>query len=146
MQELKNRITGRYTEITEQDMIELETKYDFKFPECLKGFYLKYNAGKLEKNLYAIGDDEFIFHSFYSIKHGYATLNEKMSSNYNDDWWPKRFIPFGYDGGGNSFCFHKDTGEIYYLYDDDSDDDDNIPIVYLAPDFLSFMNNMAAKK
>ncbi len=40
MQELKNRITGRYTEITEQDIIELETKYDFKFPECLKSFIL----------------------------------------------------------------------------------------------------------
>jgi len=64
MKELKNRITGRYTEITEQDIIELETKYGFKLPKCLRCFYLKYNAGKLEKNLYAAGDNEFIYKAF----------------------------------------------------------------------------------
>lgn len=105
--------------------------------------YLKYNAGKLEKNLYATGDNDFIFQGFYSIKHGYATLNEKLRLNYNDDWWSKKFIPFGYDGGGNLFCFSKDMGEIYYIYEDDSDDDENIPVVYLASNFLDFINNMA---
>lgn len=46
----------------------------------------------------------------------------------------------------NSFCFRKDIGEIYYLYEDASDDDESILIVYLASDFLDFMNNMAAEK
>ena len=145
MKGLKNKIVGRYTEITEKDFIELEKKYDFRFPECLRCFYLKYNAGKLEKDLFVVGNIEFIFQGFYSIKLGYETINEKLRLNYDDDWWPKRFIPFGYDGGGNSFCFSKDTEEIYYMYEDDSDDDGNVPIVYLASDFLEFLNNMVER-
>ena len=37
-------------------------------------------------------------------------------------------------------------GEIYYLYEDASDDDESIAIVYLASDFLDFINNMTEKK
>lgn len=37
-------------------------------------------------------------------------------------------------------------GEIYYLYEDTSDDNESIPIVYLALDCLDFMNNTATKK
>lgn len=66
-----------------------------------------------------------------------------MSSNYIDDWWPKELIPFGYDGGGNSFCFHINSGQIYYIYEDTEDDDGIAPIEYVAPDFLSFIDNMA---
>ena len=51
-------------------------------------------------------------------------------------------MPFGYDGGGNSFCFDINDGHIYYLYEDDSDDDGNVPREYLAPDFHTFINNM----
>ena len=72
----------------------------------------------------------------------YATLDEKLRLNYDDDWWHKRFMPFGYDGGGNAFGFSKDIEEICYMYEDDSDDDGNVPIVYLASDFLEFLNNM----
>ena len=52
-------------------------------------------------------------------------------------------IPFGYDGGGNSFCFHINSGQIYYIYEDTEDDDGIAPIEYVAPDFLSFIDNMA---
>lgn len=44
--------------------------------------------------------------------------------------------------GGNSFCFHKTSGKIYYVYEDTYDDDDNVPIECVAPDFLSFINDM----
>lgn len=58
-----------------------------------------------------------MFKKFYSIKCGYATLNEKMRLNYNDDWWPKRFIPSGYDGRGNS-CVCKTTWADRHLQDE----------------------------
>ena len=66
--------------------------------------------------------------------------------SYIDEWWPKELIPFGYDGGGNSFCFHKTSGKIYYVYEDTYDDDGNVPIECLASDFLSFINNMVAEE
>lgn len=118
MTQIRNKIIGQNACIREQDLRDLEREYNFKFPEDIKQFYLKYNGGRLEKHSYAAQNDMFIFQSFYSIKTGHSTLNEKLRLNYVDDWWPKELIPFGYD------------------------DDGNVPIEYVAPDFLTFINNM----
>lgn len=142
MIQIRNNITRQNAEIDEQDLRNLELTYSFRFPEDVKQFYLKYNGGQLEKCFYVLPDDTFVFQSFYSVKTGRSTLNEKMRLNYTDDWWPKELIPFGYDGGGNSFCFHAGNGQIYYVYEDDFDDDGKVLIKYLARDFISFINNM----
>lgn len=85
---------------------------------------------------------EFEFQDFYSIKIGYSTLNKKLELNYNDDWWPKWLIPFGYDGGGNSFCFSKENGKIYYVFEDDEDESGNVPVQLLNNNFIEFINYM----
>lgn len=140
---INNKVTGKEkTSIEESDLLDLENKYNFKFPKDIKQFYLQHNGGRLERYCYIAEDGPYYFSYFFSIKYGLSSLDTKLKLNYFDDWWPKEFIPFGYDGGGNTFCFHVETGKIYYLYEDDYDDDGNVPIVYLAPDFLSFINNM----
>lgn len=142
MIQIKNQITGQEASIEESDLRELEDQYGFSFPDVIRQFYLQYNGGRLERRHYVVQDDTCVLHHLYSIKYGVATLNMKMELNYVDEWWPKELIPFGYDGGGNSFCFHKTSGKIYYVYEDTYDDDDNVPIECVAPDFLSFINDM----
>ncbi len=148
--QIKNRIFSSEKSIEERDLQDLENKYGFKFPKDIKQFYLQCNGGKLEKNCYISEEDtmkdSFIFQKFYSIKYGSATLNMKMELNYVDDWWPKEYIPFGVDGGGNPYCFHKESGKIYYIYDDDSNDDDSVPVECIAPDFITFITNMVKVK
>lgn len=142
MIQIKNQITGQEASIEESDLRELEDQYGFRFPDVIRQFYLQYNGGRLERRHYVVQDDTCVLYHLYSIKYGVATLNMKMELNYVDEWWPKELIPFGYDGGGNSFCFHKTSGKIYYVYEDTYDDDDNVPIECVAPDFLSFINDM----
>ena len=147
MIQIKNQITEQDASIEESDLRELEDKYDFKFLDVIRQFYLQYNGGRLERHYYVTQDNTYILSYFFSIKYGLATLNDKMELNYADEWWSKELIPFGYDGGGNSFCFHKTSGKIYYVYEDTYDDDDgNVPIECLASDFLSFINNMVAEE
>ena len=144
--QIKNTVTKSDKAIEERNLRDLEDKYGFKFPQDIKRFYLQYNGGILKKHYYISEEetvlDGFIFQKFYSIKYGLATLDMKMELNYADDWWPKEYIPFGFDGGGNSYCFHKESGKIYYIYEDDSSDDDSVPVEYIAPDFITFINNM----
>lgn len=142
MIQINNQITGQEASIEESDLRELEDQYGFRFPDVIRQFYLQYNGGRLERRHYVVQDDTCVLNHLYSIKYGVATLNMKMELNYVDEWWPKELIPFGYDGGGNSFCFHKTSGKIYYVYEDTYDDDDNVPIECVAPDFLSFINDM----
>ena len=146
MIQINNQITGQKASIGESDLRELEEQYGFQFPDEIRQFYLQYNGGQLERRHYVVQDDTFVLYNLYSIKYGVATLNMKMELNYVDEWWPKELIPFGYDGGGNSFCFHKTSGKIYYVYEDTYDDDDNVPIECVAPEFLSFINNMVAEE
>lgn len=142
MQEFINNITAQYNEISKEDIEIIEKTYNFKFPDEIKNFYLAYNAGKLQKTLWILNEMEFEFQDFYSIKIGYSTLNKKLELNYNDDWWPKWLIPFGYDGGGNSFCFSKENGKIYYVFEDDEDESGNVPVQLLNNNFIEFINYM----
>lgn len=142
MQEFTNNITAQYNEISKEDIEIIEKTYNFKFPNEIKNFYLAYNAGKLQKTLWILNEMEFEFQDFYSIKIGYSTLNKKLELNYNDDWWPKWLIPFGYDGGGNSFCFSKENGKIYYVFEDDEDESGNVPVQLLNNNFIEFINYM----
>ena len=43
MIQIKNQITGQDANIKESDLRELEDKYDFKFPDVIKQFYLHLN-------------------------------------------------------------------------------------------------------
>lgn len=142
MIQFNNNIVAQFNTITEDDIDFLENLYDFKFPKEIRMFYLTYNAGKLEKDEFILEEESFHLHGFYSIKEGYATLDEKMRLNYTDDWWPKKLIPFGYDSGGEDYCFDKESGEIYFLNSEEEDEDGNVLAQYLCPNFVEFINHM----
>ena len=143
----KNIISPNYTGITSEDLTAIEKEYNFTFPEDLKEFYLKYNAGKLEKKIIRLsGDDYLKFHCFYSIKMGYTTLEETLKIIYFDDWWVKWLIPFGYDEGGNDFCFSIrdfEYGSIYY-FDSECIDEDHPEnyLIRIGGNFTDFINSM----
>ena len=75
---------------------------------------------------------------------------EKALKNvYAEDWWINEFIPFGYDEGGETFCFSTrtyDYGCIYYFMSD-CIDDDNLENAYLkvGDNFFQFINNMGER-
>ena len=72
---------------------------------------------------------------------------EKALKNVNDEnWWIKGFIPFGYDEGGETFCFSTRThgyGCIYY-FSSDCINEENIEDAYLkvSETFSQFINNI----
>ena len=45
MLQIKNKVIRQCEGIKEQDLQDLEQEYNFKFPEDIKQFYLKYNGG-----------------------------------------------------------------------------------------------------
>ena len=83
------------------------------------------------------------FHGFYPVNNKF----EKALKNVNDEsWWIKGFIPFGYDEGGETFCFstrNNDYGCIYYFMSDFIDEE-NPEDAYLkvSEKFSEFINNM----
>ena len=50
------------------DLLEIETKYNFKFPKEIREHYLEYNGGTLEKEIFKDSDGgKYIFNWFIPI-------------------------------------------------------------------------------
>ena len=154
IQMFTNKIVPNNTGITLEDLTAIEKEYDFKFPEDIKEFYLKYNAGKLEKRVVRLQVDDWIgyttFGEFYSVKTGDFTLEQKLEMQYEDDWrirW-KWLVPFGSDEGGEDFCFSIrdcDYGYIYYFESDNLDEDNpENSVIKVGDNFTDFINNMVS--
>ncbi len=128
------------------DLAELEKEYKFRFPNDFKSFYLQYNGGKPKRREVCLQDGNWKsstrFHSFYTIK---SELANKLKDIY-EDWWIKGLIPFGYDEGGEDFCFStrdSDYGCIYYFMSDCLDDEaPENALIKVSESFTQFINDM----
>lgn len=59
---INNKVTGKEkTSIEESDLLDLENKYNFKFPKDIKQFYLQHNGGGLERYCYIAEDGPYYF-------------------------------------------------------------------------------------
>lgn len=129
------------------DLIEIEQEYGFIFPNEFKNFYIQYNGGKPRKKEVCLQDGDWKsstrFHGFYPMK---VKFEKALKDVYAESWWIKDFIPFGYDEGGETFCFSTrayDYGCIYYFLSD-CIDEKNPEDAYLkvSENFSEFINNM----
>lgn len=129
------------------DLIKLEAEYDFVFPDEVKSFYLTYNGGKPQKRKVSLKDGDWEsstkFHGFYAVT---DRLEKKIKDVYNEDWWVKGLIPFGYDEGGEDFCFSArayDYGCIYYFISDYTDEDNpENALLKVSEGFSQFIEDM----
>ena len=56
-------------------------------------------------------------------------FEKSLKDVYDENWWIKGFVPFGYDEGGETFCFSTracDYGCIYYFMSDCIDDENDV--------------------
>jgi len=142
-----NEIISDCEKASLDDLIELEQEYGFVFPDDLKFFYTQYNGGKPSKREVCLQDGDWKsstrFHGFYSVK---DRLEKALTNVYDEEWWIKGIIPFGYDEGGETFCFSTrtcDYGCIYYFMSD-CIDEENPEDAYLkvSDSIQQFINDM----
>lgn len=132
---------------TDEDILKIESKFNFKFPDEFKLFYLKYGSGKIKKNNVHLQSENWStitrFHGFYNINNG---IEKELENIYYEDWWYKYMIPFGYDEGGEDFCFSVDPSEygtIYYFMSDSiNESNSKEAYIKIADNLIEFINNM----
>lgn len=143
-----NKIISNCEKALLDDLLKIEKKYDFIFPDDFKYFYTNYNGGKTSKREVCLQDGDWKsstrFHGFYSMN---IEFENALNDVYAENWWIKGFIPFGYDEGGETFCFSTracDYGYIYYFMSD-CIYDENPESAYLKVNesLAQFINNMS---
>ncbi|ELY4483305.1 SMI1/KNR4 family protein [Cronobacter turicensis] len=99
--------------LTQEDFVEVEKKFNWKFPKTFKEFYLNNNGGELADE-YA--DNDFLLSGFIPFKHGSAPIERTYKDLVDDFPELKDFVPFADDQGGNCFLISmrkKDYGKVY---------------------------------
>lgn len=142
-----NKILNTKGNITEKDLVEIENKYNFKFPQDFFSHYLKYNGGTLQKDIYKDEDgDEFVFNWFIPIKSESRNLETVLDLLWVDGTIPRWLIPFADDPGGDLYCFsidEDDKGAIYYWsHEYDYGEDPEEHVYFLAGSLKEFIDAM----
>lgn len=120
------------------DLVAFENYFQTKFPLSFKKFYLQNNGGFTMKKNFLLGSDWHDIHCFLSIRYSnnyIKTIIEIYEENMRLKNFPKRFVPFAIDQGGNFYTIDispGNYGKIYMWFHDISYDE---PLVFVIDNF-----------
>lgn len=117
-------INNCYQPLNEDCIATFENKYGISFPDEFKQFYLKYNGGIPERNVFTFVDTEGNL-SDSLIQYFLAFHDEDRYDSFETIYWlytlqdrtPKNIVPFARDPFGNYICISvdgDDRGQIFF--------------------------------
>lgn len=145
-----NKLINLEHNLMDKDLIEIEIKYNFKFPKEFRKHYLLYNGGELEKYIFIDEDtEEFIVQQFIPIKYnekGTRVLESILDNLRLGRIIPEWLIPFADEPGGDLYCFslrELDNGVIYYWsHEYNYGENPEEYVFYISDSLKSFVNSM----
>lgn len=135
--------------LSEEDIIQIETKYHFVMPLKIKKHYLKYNGGYPERCVFKVHNDDiqYVVDWFYSIGCEEGNTIESILPLLRDDGvFPQWLIPLADEEGGNLFAYSIRKGEegaiYYYSHEFDYGENPEDHIILLAPNIDVFLDSL----
>lgn len=125
---MSNRFVDKGKKLREGDLEEVESKLGFSLPADLREHYSKNNGGDPARKSFRTKDGyECSVGSFLTMKYPSYEGEILLEDNYLEVCKKKKIInpkliPFAEDEGGDPYCIHRDTQEIYYFAMEHSDD------------------------
>ena len=131
--------------LTEEDFKTWEAEYQISFPQdymqyclapgkALKGKQVHLQVGSWESSA--------IVHGVYLSK---KDLNDAIEMQ-KESWWPKGYLPFAYDEGGEYFCISTNTedfGVVYYFASDSIEDEPEDALIRVSACFADFLDQIS---
>lgn len=102
--------------ITEEDIKEVEERFDIKFPIALREFYLEHNGDFIKTSCFSIGGETFTLDDMYYIKiKGEAPVELVLQWQREDGYISSDLIPFACDCGGESYYWSTEDEKVYFI-------------------------------
>jgi hypothetical protein len=97
-----------------EDLILLENKIDYTFPEDYRNFLIIHNGGQPERQILNVPDceNDVIINIFFGIGKPHADIQFWL--NELEDDLKGAFIPIGFDPGANALLMERSDGNFYY--------------------------------
>lgn len=92
-------------------LINIENEYKIQFPSIYSNFITQHNGARLNVDSFDfydedIEDENSASIAFIQVQKISKFIKGLLAESINDpDYFPKKLIPFGDDGGGNYMCF-----------------------------------------
>lgn len=135
-------------QISTDVLTEIENRFGIKLPPVYVNFITKHNGARLDVDSFDFYDVDIEGNNSASIAFIQAQkicrFIDGLSSESMDDpdYFPKKLIPFGDDGGGNYMCFdyriNNNTPSIIYWNHDVYENSKRIS--FIANNFEEFIN------
>ena len=144
-----NHIVDLESPVNNADLIAIERRFGFSFPDTVRMHYLAFNGGRPVKNLFQKDGEYFQIQEFLPIKHGRAGC--RFEDAYQDlvidtPEFPKYLMPIAVDPGGDYYCVSMRPRDVecIYCHVHEYFDDPDRAVIYLARSINEFLNGMSA--
>lgn len=128
--------------LTEQEISELEKKYNKKLPQDLKELYLWKNGQK--QDCYESFVNNSMFEPLESVLSANQELTEMIGYDFEiENWWNENWLPIFSNGAGSYICYDLKgifTGQKGQLVEYWKGDNDRQVIDMRLVDFLNNLN------
>lgn len=105
--------------VTDEEINNIEKRFNMKFPIGLREFYKRDNGSKIEPYYFDNAKNAEL-HTMYPLKYGFCCEKVKEIS---EDWLKKELFPLGSDRGGNDIYWSIIDFKCYFI---DTEFGDNI--------------------
>src|SRR5690625_172087 len=160
MNHLKWKYT--YNQISEQNVITIVSRVNFKVPESYIKCAAQNNGGHVEPKLFRVDGKDKVFGSLLSYDESDMEYILKVYEDYKDTL-PKKILPFAFDPTGNLICFdykNLDTDPIVVFWEHEGAAEKSVlinnggmteeaaerkareNIYYVADSFTDFLNQL----
>lgn len=105
--------------VKNDELLEIEKKYNVTFPPILREYYLKFNGAKIKLCQFEIEGFEYEISELVPLKYGYCCWEKVKENDLQDGLIAENLFPIANNRGGDYYYWDKNTEEIYLIYCDD---------------------------
>lgn len=103
---------AKLSPVSERDLSPLEARLGCPLPTALRAYHVEFGALSLAEKLCSVTDGHTPIQPLLDAYPGITDIAE----NEADLALAKELVAFGdYLGNGNMFCFHRQSGDVYYF-------------------------------
>lgn len=118
MYKFMKETSKKFEKVSEDEIKRVENKYNIRFPEVIRNYYLEYNIEYIRTVYFHAGingNKEFGVHGINEFKN----VEKYKDIEIKEGWTHDGFYPFAYDEGGNTYYWSSIDGKVFLLYNDD---------------------------
>lgn len=125
--------------ITENNIREVEERFEIRFPEVLRQFYLEHSGAKIKYCKLNVNDEVLYVEGLYYIKDPILELEQVIQWDRDDGCIPENMVILAYDEGRERYYWDSNDESVYFF--DSADLDNPIFICKTIREFFDLLIN-----